>query len=125
MKSLLLFLMESIGIRHDERNMNLTTNGGILTYIDFPLTTGLPIDAFEIQEVHVDRNQRGKGIGKTLVKEFLKYAEKKKKDVVLYASVLDTSTDKMSDKQLIDWYKSLGFNQIPGEDEHILKYSCE
>lgn len=122
MKHLAEYISESTKISHDEKRMALSTTGGRLTYHEFPITIETNLDAFELETVFVERSARGRGIGKDLVKEFIKYACNEKRDIVLCASVLDIDDGKMSNDQLIQWYKSLGFKHLDNFPADILWY---
>ena len=126
MRDLKEVILESISkIYHDEKNMKFSTIGGELTYYDFPITINTNLDALELETVQVKKSYRGKGIGKDLVKSFIDYANAIEKDIVLYASVLDIADDRMTDEQLIIWYKSLGFKQLDKTSNNILWYKHE
>lgn len=126
MRDLKEVILESASkIRHDEKNMKFSTIGGELTYYDFPITINTDLDALELETIRVKKSYRGKGIGKELVKAFIEYAHNQKKDIVLYASVLDISDDRMTDEQLVNWYKSLGFKQLDKTSDNILWYEHE
>lgn len=115
MKSLREFIIEaSYNIKHDKKKMVFSTNGGELTYFDFPVTTGVDYDAIEIQTLHV--TNRRKGIGSSLVNAIKDYAKEIDKPIVLYASPMD---DEMTEQQLIKFYIDLGFKKV---SDNILKY---
>lgn len=122
MKRLMDYITEARKITHDKKKMKFSTDGGELTYYSEPITIGTHLDAFELETIQVEKSQRNNGIGKELVKAFIEYAKSQKKDIVLYASVLDISDDRMSDEDLIKWYKSLGFKQLDGSDAATLWY---
>lgn len=116
MKTLVEYLTKSfVKIIHDKKNMLFKTNGGELTYLDFPVTTGVNLDAIEIQSLYV--TNRRNGIGSELVKACIEYANEINKDIVLYASPLG---DGISEDELIKFYINNGFEIL--KDKILVYY---
>lgn len=124
MKSLKDYLFEG-KVSHNQNSMTFACDGGVLAYNDFVVTVPIPpVDAFELSTISV--TDRGKKIGVELVKAFIEFAKKEGKDIVLYASPMEeeTSTRKLTDKQLIDWYKKLGFEPYSKYDSSVTDEHC-
>lgn len=124
MKGLKDYLFES-KISHNQNSMIFTCDGGTLAYNDFVITVPVPpIDAFELSTISV--TDRGKKIGVDLMKAFIEFAKKERRDIVLYASPMEeeTSVRKLTDKQLIDWYKKLGFEPYSKYDSSVTDEHC-
>ena len=124
MKSLKDYLFEG-KVSHNQNSMTFACDGGVLAYNDFVVTVPIPpVDAFELSTISV--TDRGKKIGVELVKAFIEFAKKEGKDIVLYASPMEdeASTRKLTDKQLIDWYKKLGFEPYSKYDSSVTDEHC-
>ncbi len=124
MKSLKDYLFEG-KISHNQNSMKFACGESILAYNDSVITVPVPpIDAFELSTISV--TDRGKKIGVELVKAFIEFAKKEKKDIVLYASPMEkeSSIRKLTDKQLIDWYKKLGFEPYSKYDSSVTDEHC-
>ena len=124
MKSLKDYLFEG-KVSHNQNSMTFACDGSVLAYNDFVVTVPIPpVDAFELSTISV--TDRGKKIGVELVKAFIEFAKKEGKDIVLYASPMEeeASTRKLTDKQLIDWYKKLGFETYSKYDSSVTDEHC-
>ena len=124
MKELKDYLFEG-KVSHNQNSMTFACGEGVLAYNDFIVTVPVPpIDAFELTTLNV--TDRGKRIGVELVKAFIEFAKEEGKDIVLYASPMEDedSSRKLSDKQLIDWYKKLGFEEYSKYDPSVTDEHC-
>lgn len=101
-------------VRHDKKNERFEAAGGFLQYSDFSVIEEADPDDIEIQILHV--TNRRLGIGTELVKACLLWAKEIKRNLILCASPL---VGEMSEKQLIEYYTSLGFKVVK---KNILKY---
>lgn len=73
-------------------------------------------DELVIDDIYVKPEDRKKGLGKKLVKSAIEYArEKGFKTVGLYAE--PQTNDGMDTGELVEWYRSLGFESDPDVDE--------
>lgn len=122
MKGLSEFLIERISetVQHNKDNCTFSLNGiGSLTYNDFVVT--YPVEtpnAYEIDTIVVNPEKMHKGNGTKLLKAFLEYTDKKKVDVVVYASPL---SPRIEEDQLIEMYTKCGFEQdTRSKDKHCL-----
>jgi ribosomal protein S18 acetylase RimI-like enzyme len=73
-------------------------------------------DELVIDDIYVKPEDRKKGLGKKLVESALEYAKEKGfKTVGLYAE--PQTNDGMDTGELVEWYRSLGFESDPDADE--------
>ena len=123
MKSINDFIKESKGnVKHDDlggRGMFYTSNGE-LTYFEDCYT--YPVDTDDCIEITLLRTDVSKqGTGTDLLQALIEYAKSVNKKVVVYASPVG---DKISEKDLIDFYVKNGFVQDERtDDKHCLIYN--
>ena len=73
-------------------------------------------DELVIDDIYIKPKDRKKGLGKKLVKSAIEFAKEKGfKTVGLYAE--PQTNDGMDSGELVEWYRSLGFESDPDVDE--------
>ena len=123
MKNIKQYILESLNkINHKVLSGNggqFELNGNYLHYFNdvriYPEPTN---NAYEIDEIYIKETDRNLGIGTKLLNAFIKFAKSNNKDIVLYASPINT---KMSLDDLIKFYNKFGFEQDKRTtDKHCL-----
>lgn len=123
MKNINEFIKESKNnVKHDDlggRGMFYTSNGELTYFEDcyaYPVDTD---DCIEITLLRTDVSKQGIGID--LLEALIEYAKSVNKKIVVYASPIG---DKISEKDLIDFYMKNGFVQDERtDDKHCLIYN--